>query len=791
MKSDFKELLKRFFHDPIDKCIDIQGHESRAKKYAEMIGISNLEDATGPDQIASCMERSFLSKDKKIYQDFTEIRHPFSEGKIVLSDEEVSSFNKDIIFQKVEEIFKEIAKSTDFPRLDQERFLYLWRNLVELTWEKFKDEHIGKFIPILPADTRIPDHSIWEHLKISSATKAYWDKENNLLLQNNSLFLFSIGPVQSFISQARKTQDLFMGSFILSYLTFKAIESIIEEFGPTNIIYPDLHGQPLMDYYLNCKKVDVRNSTVFHINQPTIPNRFVALIPETDVNKIRELAIKAEEAVKREWMEMVDTVLKAFGLKGEIGEELIEKQNKNFPEIYWVAIPLKKDTRDVDPSDFSDFFDDEIIKKWNNILDFVKEKSEFPPNIGLLYQLAYSALEKSMGARKNLRDFEQAEELGKKCHLCGEREGVIHADKGTLKVGKYISSTERLCVRCFTKRALDKYIEKKFGFRFKDLSFPSTAEVACSDFKERALKEAKQEFQDYINTFKEVLGEKINQVSVSFLPKVEMASENIENLEGEWFFEENLREKEFKDQFDLVVSQSYINDELRQRLKNLTDKIGKPNSYYAVIMLDGDSMGKWLSGEKLPSIEHAYNSETWEKLLDNFKNGLDKKIGKKILTPAIHASISNALKNYSLEIVRQVVEEEHIGKLVYSGGDDVLALVNLKDLFEVLRKLRAGFSGQIRFNRGKIEVDWDNTSGFVDKNNRYLLTMGPFASLSCGIVIAHYKAPLKLVLDKVREAEKKAKSLEDKDAFCVVLMKHSGQTKEFACKWRFKIGILI
>lgn len=111
-----------------------------------------------------------------------------------------------------------------------------------------------KYIPLFPADTRIPDHSIWEHSKITSAVNALWDDENKSLLQNNSLFLLSIGPVQTFISQTRKTQDLFMSSFLLSYLTFVAMEKIIEDYGPTNIIYPDLYKQPLVDWWLETRK---------------------------------------------------------------------------------------------------------------------------------------------------------------------------------------------------------------------------------------------------------------------------------------------------------------------------------------------------------------------------------------------------------------------------------------------------------------------------------------------------------------------------------------------------------
>lgn len=769
------EKLKQFLHDPVDKCFDIPNHIQRAGKYAEIIGISNLE-AKGPDQIASCMERSVLPKEKKVIQNFNEIRHPLSEGKIGAPE-----FNKNEIFEKMENIFSNLQ----LPTQDKDKFFYLWRNLIEIVsdeFKKFKNTSIGKYIHVLPADTRIPDHSIWEHLKIASAVNAFWNKENKQLYQNNSLFLFSIGPVQSFISQARKTQDLFMGSFILSYLTFKAIEVIVEKFGPTNIIYPDLHRQPLMDYLLS-KSIKVKNSSENYIDQPTIPNRFVAILPVTEKNEIENIANDAKKCVIEGWKEMVNSVLEEFNLP--IDNQLKEKQTKNFPEIYWTAIPLKKDNEDVKINDFVDFFEKDEIEKWQDLYKFIEEKGEHPPNIGLLYQLAYSSIEKSIRARKNLRDFVQTEESGKKCHLCGERQGFIKECIGSLKVGKYISKKEGLCVKCFTKRALEKYLEGKFKNIFKDFSFPSTAEVAVTDFKEKALEKAQKEFKEYIMEFKDLVGEKkFKELIVNPLPKIRGKFKDIENLEGEWFFEENLREKEFKDQFDIGVKDEEI-QELKNKLKSLTEEVGQPNPYYAIIKIDADNIGKWLSSEKLPSIEYAYNSETWTKLPPEFKDALKEKIKKKILTPAIHSTISHALKNYSIEIVRKVVEEEHLGKLVYAGGDDALAFVNLKDLLDVIRKLRAGFSGHITFKDGTVNVDWENNKGFIEKDDKYLLTMGPQASVSAGVVIAHYKRPLKLVLDKLWEMERKAKNIDDnKDAFGIALIKHTGQIKEFVCKWK-------
>ncbi len=772
-KDYFEQMLKRFLHDPIDKCLDIPTHIERAKRYAEQVGVTGIEEIKGPDHIASCMERSLLPKG--IIQEFTEIRHPFCEGKI-----KIENINKDAIFNAGKKAFEDISEEIKFWD-DKKKFLYLWRNLREKVIAELKDNSFKKYIPILPADTRVPDHSIWEHLKITSAI--------NVLVnfQNNSLFLFTIGPVQSFISQARKTQDLFMGSFLLSYLSFTAMEEIIENYGPTSIIYPDLFSQALMDLYLEKKKIPVKNSYSDYIDQPTIPNRFVAIIPESEKSKIEELAVNIREKIKEKWEEMVNTVLKEFKLE----DYKIESHFKDFPEIHWVSIPLRIDNRDIEANDLRYFFED--IEALQELLDFAKKNGEYPPNIGLLYEFIYTSLEKSMGARKNLRGFEQIEEKGKKCHLCGEREGAIKTKIGNVKVGKYIGKTENLCILCFVKRGLDKYLEKEVCDKFRNFNFPSTGEMATTDFKERALNSAKEEFKEYVKKFKELMGDKkFKEIVGNPLPKIKEKFDGIENLEGYWFFEENLTVDKFKKELGLDVSEEKV-EKLKGYLKKIYKKIGEPDPYYAILMLDADNMGRWLAGELLPEVKYGYNSRVWEeKLPKGFKNQLEETLKKisgdgksrKLLTPAIHASMSTALRNYSIEFVRKILEEEHYGKLIYAGGDDVLAFVNVSDLFRVMRKLRAAFSGQVIVESGCITVKWENTSGFVEKDGKLFLTMGKDATASCGAVIAHYRMPLKLVLDKVRQMAKQAKEGK-KDAFAISVIKHSGQERVLKGKWKY------
>jgi len=767
----YEDFLKKFFHDPIDKPFDIKTHETRAKNYAEFFGISNTVEGKFSDIIASCMERSLLPKEK-VTQKFNEVRHPLSDEKITVDLDDENSINT------ISNVMKEISNSYKDISNDKKVFL-IWRNLLEDILEKVTNEELKKFIPVLPADTRVPDHSIWEHLKVTTAINAF---EN---IQNNSLLLFTIGPVQSFISQARKTQDFYMGSFILSYLTFLAIEEVVEKFGPTSIIYPDLYKQPLMDWFLTKKKgLNIKNFDSKSIQLPTIPNRFVAIIGDTDKNHIGTLVKLMKDKVKNELEDAYESIFNGLRITlNKEQKEILQRQLSDFPQIFWVAIPWKKGNDDLQIDDLKEFFSVEKVNQWKELINFAIGKGEHHPNVGFLYQLIYTALEKSMGAVKNLRIFEQLGEAGRKCSICGERNVLFFSESKnknkflrynpnavnlTDKIAaKFLADGEGLCALCFLKRTFEIYLEKRVDEVFKDFTFPSTAEVACADFKEKA-KDLK-EFKDYEKCLKSF-------PKISSLPKL-----NIETVEGYWMYKENFNKKKIKEELGEDLSQEEIK-ELTNKLDSIYRRIGKPNPYYAIIHLDGDDMGKWLSGEMLPVIQYAYNSQVWEKLPEDFKNGLTKISSKKVLTPAIHSAVSVALRNYAIEFVRKIVEEEHLGKLIYAGGDDVLAFVNLKDLFDVMEKLRWAFSGHIKIESDRIKVDITNNSVFVLKNGFYHLTMGKYASCSMGVVIAHYKEPLKIVIDKVFEMGNKAKE-DGKNKFAICLLKRSGEQRVGILEW--------
>lgn len=157
-----------------------------------------------------------------------------------------------------------------------------------------------------------------------------------------------------------------------------------------------------------------------------------------------------------------------------------------------------------------------------------------------------------------------------------------------------------------------------------------------------------------------------------------------------------------------------------RELKSFRDLAGRgdPLPYYAILVADGDSMGE---------------------------------IIKQKTSPSEHRNLSKALDSFAGSAGDIV--EEHDGRLIYSGGDDVLAFLPLHKAIECAHALAKRFA--------KL----------------------PNATLSAGIAIVHYLDPMGAALNVARAAEKRAKSLPGKNALAVTLDKRSGGTTTVCDHW--------
>ncbi|QQS27997.1 MAG: type III-B CRISPR-associated protein Cas10/Cmr2 [Sphingobacteriales bacterium] len=477
------------------------------------------------------------------------------------------------------------------------------------------------------------------------------------------LFLFSIGPVQSFIAQARKTQDLYAGSRILSLLAKAGLIAA----NPKEMIFPG------------------------NINAISIPNRFLCII---ETNDPKEFGGNVERAVRNEWNRIADTVL-STNVKG------IKEQIDGHLDLNWAF-------QDIRP-DYSD------------------------------YKEQYDKIERFLGAVKNARSFTQFEyqgqigEKGRKCILDGERNVKFYrlseneTETNVLHRKLYVDSAE---VKIFgnADENVITYLKLQAGEGLSAVSmakrlfkettrpkeFESTADIAIMHTIEEVKKYP--EGVKLLDAFKSI-GEKMN---------------------AQLYYEENHTTQYYNKQGINTGCLSVLREKQKELKKFAKSKGLELTKYYAIIDFDGDNMGKWLSGTFID------NPET------NLKD--------------FHKKLSERLAEFAKEA--KIIVDKY-GQTVYAGGDDFLGFVNLNYLFLALKELRNKFT-EIVNNSLK-------TLGYLNSE----------LSFSAGVCIAHYKEPLGIVLDKASAAQKTAKNKDkgNRNAFCIVASKHSGENHETFFKW--------
>ena len=155
-------------------------------------------------------------------------------------------------------------------------------------------------------------------------------------------------------------------------------------------------------------------------------------------------------------------------------------------------------------------------------------------------------------------------------------------------------------------------------------------------------------------------------------------------------------------------------------------------------------------------------------------------------------AISAALNDFALHLARHVVEDLCKGKLIYAGGDDVLAMVSVDDLLRCLMLLRLAYSGvwpeqgdeltkllNLQGERGAMTL----RRGHALYDKKLLRLMGAKATASAGAVVAHHQTPLSRVMRELRQTEQRAKQTGGRDAFSINLLKRSGGAVNLTLPW--------
>ena len=504
----------------------------------------------------------------------------------------------------------------------------------------------------------------------------------------DSLLLLTFSPIQSFIREARRAEDLFNGSAILSDLAKAAAQPILD-LGEAYLIYP---------------------ATPF---KGDVPNVLVAKLTE---DKPEEVAKKAKAELEKRWKEICNSALEEMkkfkvDIPDRAGEDVwwhIWNQQvspENLWEVYWAVVPSEKG-----------------------------------------YAEAYRQASRAVDALKRSRIFKNMEEKGQKDSLSGKRAALrTAAYKKAKDYWAYVASLEDVFpskVRPNGRERLDAIGAVKRFAELKNEPFDSTSTVAAADFLARAKEKAKTELAAYHI----LLGKNFTEKKV-FRPFKNVEKRSDWTYDGDLLYDTTLTVERFKSDYHFKFDDK--NPQAKQKEKLLAGKLqecrdmllgnkeknikgiyevcGKPSPYYAILNLDGDSMGKKI-----------------DKLLDSEKQKPEE----------AHKEFSQKLGEFSTQ-VKEIVDK-NLGFLVYNGGDDVMCMAPLSKAIPLAIALREEFK--------KTMKGFDVTA-------------------SVGIAISHHQSPLDFAIEEARRAEQIAKNQAGRNAICVHVLKRSGEPLEIRSKW--------
>jgi CRISPR-associated protein Cmr2 len=750
--------IQAFLHDPPDMALGIPGHLGRAARYLSAILRETVQveaiksDSALADQLAAIAERLPMPtagpdgvravgpRDGRL-----RAHHPLG-GPV--REEPVPELDEARIIANLADLCSGIDDRNALARL-------LWRCLPE------RMAAIHPAYAWLPADTRVPDHTIWHHADTVTAFAAGVGATGK---GDHALLCFAISPVQNFIAAARSLRDLRNGSLLLSWLTFRAMRPVLECVGPWALIFPSLRGNAMVDQWLRGaagglgSKIIIQPDDAARLLSPSLPNRFLALVPMgPDGTWAAALARAVQAGATAAWTEV------AAAVRSRLGRKL----NERFPgwDASWdtqigqtwdavaTVLPLRECT-------------DEALAGYRGRQTFAQaypqaeqvrglgaaipsgERPGYAQSSAGRWQASVELAARMLAAARSVRQVPVpapvAGDVPEKCTLLGtwERMGPGHRD-GSRAFWEHLAAAdsidgarvrkgEALCAVSLVKRfAMGAFLAEELGLERRkgeprDGRFPDTATLAARRWPGYA----------------------------ELRPSIDDPGWN-----GQWLHWPK-RDFEADDACPEGVWPAIESAKAKERH-------GPPPTYYAVLVLDGDDMGNWLAGKNSPTVGDALHPK-----LRAYFDGRPGLAAPRPVAPSLHAAISEALGNFSQAVVPGIVQA-HDGELVYAGGDDVLALLPAETALACARALDRAFRGDDpKGNEGA-------PAGYYRHGDRDLLMMGPRASISAGIAVVHYKEDLRLALRLAREAEAAAKQ-SGRNRLSLTIARRSG---EHASAW--------
>jgi CRISPR-associated protein Cmr2 len=296
------------------------------------------------------------------------------------------------------------------------------------------------------------------------------------------LISISIGPVQDFIASARRSRDLWFGSWLLSELS----KVVAKEIGKVNLIFPSIQDDKQLEENSN---FNVVNKILAIVEIPN-PTQFDKNLRDKIKDRLRR--IYEDNGTDKGIFDEIDRKLGKD--KSLFYRDEAKAQIEDLTELYWAAVP----------------FDESKYVECRN------------------------RVETLLSARKATRDFAKVTwgSEAPKSSIDGQRESVIldsEIDKPHIQKIFNLRNKERLCGVGVMKRLTEKR------------SFASTSHIASLPLLD-SLKDKKIDNFDYLRDLSNIIGKIDANELKNFVGKTPISHPFFENYDGHLLFENRLKD---------------------------------------------------------------------------------------------------------------------------------------------------------------------------------------------------------------------------------------------------------
>ncbi|WP_428264878.1 type III-B CRISPR-associated protein Cas10/Cmr2 [Haliangium sp.] len=377
----------------------------------------------------------------------------------------------------------------------------------------------------------------------------------------------SLGPVQGFIAEARRTRDLWVGSYLLSHLAGRALAAA--KVHAERIVLPAIDDRVLALY------ADDPDPTRTQLEQlpahASLPNRFVLVC--ADDERAAQAGRAAAAAVEATWRAVADAVrerhLDPVSRLGHGSADIWRRQVDHFWELCWVIgdDPALLDQR----------------KHWR--------ATARPPEPGDHCTV--------MGRYQELSGHLRRHGDERQDKFWQELRDTLRRPGGS-GISLDLRADERLCAPALIKRLLPLYAQEALGRALDDdtARWPSTLYMAAYPWIEQvcaAAPEAAAAYADHVRRARAgACGERAAGAELS---AAHPEAGRFPTLDGNFFFVSAI-----KNPRDTPLDHESTRAELAQSLRTLQRRVGAASPYVAFLLMDGDRMGDLLRRAASPEL---------------------------------------------------------------------------------------------------------------------------------------------------------------------------------------------